>query len=190
MRKDRWLWAILILAAAVRLRSLGERSLSSNECRQYWASRGNVLISNRETTHDPPLFAALLRVFAPGGRGEVRLRLLPCLLGILAVPAVYHLAGAAGGNQRTARMAAFFFALASFPIRFSQSLGPGSLTLLMGALLPAVFLSALEEGRPRAGALLALLLCGSLLTQYGAVWLLAAMLLILAARASRGSDPR
>src|SRR5437867_13343472 len=126
MRKDRWLWAILILAAAVRLRGLGERSLSSNECRQYWASRGNVLISNRETTLDPPLFAALLRLYAPRDRDEIWLRLLPCLCGLLAVPAVYHLAGAAGGTRRTARTAAFVFALAPYPIRFSQSLGPGS----------------------------------------------------------------
>src|SRR6266581_4220411 len=187
MRKDRWLWAILILAASVRLVGLGERGLSYDECQEYWASRGNVLTSNRETTLDPPLFAALLRLHAPRTRSEIWLRLLPCLCGILAVPAVYHLAGAAGGNQRTARMAAFFFALAPSPIRFSQTLGAGSLALLLGALVPAAFLSTLEEGRPRAGALLALLLCGSLLTQYAAVWLLAAMALVLASRASRGS---
>jgi hypothetical protein len=187
MRKDRWLWAILILAAAVRLVGLGERSLTDDECRHYWASRGNVLIANRENTFDPPLFAALLRLQAPSWRAEGWLRLLPCLGGVLAVAAVYYLAGATGSNRHVSRMAAFLLALAPGTIRSSQSLDAGSLILLAGALLPAAFLSALEEGRPRAGALLALLLSASLLTQYGAVWLLLGMALILASRASRGS---
>src|SRR5438093_357330 len=89
MRTVRSLWAFLTLAALVRPYGLGERGLSYGECRQYWASRGNVLISNRETTLGPPFFAALLRLHASGGRSAIWLRLLPCLCGILAVPAVY-----------------------------------------------------------------------------------------------------
>ena len=92
MRKDRWLWAILILGAVVRLYGLGERSLSYDECQQFWASQGNPLVSNRRITLDPPLFALLLHAPSLVSRSEAWLRLLPCLFGILAIPAVALLA--------------------------------------------------------------------------------------------------
>ena len=149
MRKDRWLWAVLILGAALRLYGLGDRSLSYDECQQFWASQGNPLISSREITLDPPLFAALLHVHSLASRAETWLRLLPCLFGILAIPAVYHLARSASRDVRTARTAAFFFALAPYPIRYSQSLRVYSLTLLLCALLPAAFLAAREQGTAR-----------------------------------------
>ena len=185
MRKDRWLWAILILGAALRLYGLGERSLSYDECQQFWASQGNPLVSNREITLDPPLFASLLHVHSLASRAEPWLRLLPCLFGILAVPAVYRLARLATGDDRTARTAAFFFALTPYPIRFSQSLRVYSLTLLLCALLPAAFLALRERERPRGGWTLALLLCAALLTMYGAVWLLLGMGLWVLADAAR-----
>lgn len=175
MRKDRWLWAVLILGAALRLYGLGDRSLSYDECQQFWASRGNPLISNREITLDPPLFAALLHVHSLASRAEIWLRLLPCLFGILAIPAVYHLARSASRDVRTARTAAFFFALAPYPIRYSQSLRVYSLTLLLCALLPAAFLAARNRGRRGDGWILAALLCAALLTMYGTVWLLLGM---------------
>ena len=175
MRKDRWLWAILILGAALRLYGLGGRSLSYDECQQFWASQGNPLISNREITLDPPLFASLLHVQSLVSLGEAWLRLLPCLFGILAIPAVYRLARLASGDERVARAAAFFLALAPYPIRYSQSLRVYSLTLLLCALLPAAFLAFRETGRARDGWILAALLCAALLTMYGAVWLLLGM---------------
>ncbi|PYQ09993.1 MAG: hypothetical protein DMH00_12080, partial [Acidobacteria bacterium] len=70
MKNDRWLWAILLLGAVVRLVGLGERSLSYDECQQFWASQGKVLISNREITLDPPGFAYLLHLHAAAGRSE------------------------------------------------------------------------------------------------------------------------
>jgi hypothetical protein len=185
MWKDRWLWAILILGAAVRLFGLGERSLSYDECQQFWASQGNPLISNRQITLDPPFFAGLLHFHSFAGRSEVWLRLLPCLFGILAVAAVYRLARCAAGNAGTARTAAFFFALAPYPIRYSQSLRVYSLTLLLCALLPSFFLEAEGGSRsPRSRVLLALLACAALLTMYGALWLLLAMGLWLLIRAA------
>jgi len=185
MSKDRWLWAVLILGGAVRLYHLGERSLSYDECQQFWASQANVLVSNREITLDPPLFPALLHLHALLSRGEVWLRLLPCFFGILAIPAIYLLARSASRSTATARTAAFFFALAPYPIRYSQSLRVYSLTLLLCALLPAAFLAFRDRGRSLDLWTLALLLCATLLTMYGAVWLLLGMgawLLVEAAR--------
>ena len=70
MKSDRWLWVLLLLGAAVRLAGLGERSLSYDECQQFWASQGNVLVSNRTITLDPPGFAWLLHLHAAAGRSE------------------------------------------------------------------------------------------------------------------------
>src|SRR2546427_12292074 len=90
MKNDRWLWAILLLGAAVRLVGLGERSLSYDECQQFWASQGNALISNREITLDPPGFACLLHLHAAAGRGETWLRLRPARSGTWRSPPAYR----------------------------------------------------------------------------------------------------
>ncbi len=189
MKSDRWLWVIVVLGAAVRLVGLGERSLSYDECQQFWASQGNTLIANREITLDPPGFALLLHLHSLAARGETWLRLLPCLIGIAAIPAVYLLARRATRDLATARAAAFFFALAPYPIRYAQSLRVYSLTLLFGALLPAAWLAmmssggATEHARPSGektgpGQLLplALIAFGGMLSMYGMLWLCLAIL--------------
>ena len=76
MKNDPWLWSILLAGAAARVIGIGGRSLSYDECQQYWASQGSVLISNREITLDPPGFAWLLHLHALAGRSEIWLRLL------------------------------------------------------------------------------------------------------------------
>ena len=188
MKSDRWLWVIVVLGAAVRLFGLGERSLSYDECQQFWASQGNALIANREITLDPPGFALLLHLHSLAARGESWLRLLPCLIGIAAIPAVYWLALRATGDRATARVAAFFFALAPYPIRYAQSLRVYSLTLLFGALLPAAWLAAMRpavdprqegaavESRPLRFLPLALIAFGAMLAMYGMLWLCLAIL--------------
>jgi len=178
MIRDRWFWIIILLGAAVRLYGLGERSLSYDECQQFWASQGNVLVSNRDITLDPPLFAMLLHVWSLLGRSETWLRLLPCLLGILGIPAVYALSRRLCGHAATARVAALFFALAPYPIRYSQSLRVYSLTLVLCALLPAAWLAAMEESSPRRRLQLALLAGAGLLAMYGVIWLALALLAV------------
>jgi dolichyl-phosphate-mannose-protein mannosyltransferase len=175
MNRDRWLWIIILLGTALRFYGLGERSLSYDECQQYWASQGNVLISNREITLDPPLFALLLHVWSLLGRGETWLRLLPCLLGVLGIPAVYSLARHLTADVSTARVAAFFFALAPYPIRYSQSLRVYSLTLLLCALLPATWLAAMEKDSHRRWFQVAMLTAAGLLAMYGVIWLAGAL---------------
>ncbi|HEU5180385.1 MAG TPA: hypothetical protein VFW45_06320 [Candidatus Polarisedimenticolia bacterium] len=190
MKSDRWLWVIIVLGSAVRLFGLGERSLSYDECQQFWASQGNALVANREITLDPPGFAVLLHLHSLAARGETWLRLLPCLIGIAAIPAVYLLARRATGDLATSRAAAFFFALAPYPIRYAQSLRVYSLTLLFGALLPAVWLAMMsppggvsERDRPSGDKtrtasfmLLGLTAFGGMLAMYGMLWLCLAIL--------------
>src|SRR4029434_6067669 len=112
-------------------------------------------------------------------RSEISLRLLPCLLGILGIPAVYLLARRVNDDAFAARASALFFALAPYPIRYSQSLRVYSLTLLVCALLPAFFLEA-ARGSSRRRWILGGLACAGLLTMYGVVWLVTGMLAILA----------
>ena len=188
MKNDRWLWAILLLGAVVRLVGLGERSLSYDECQQFWASQGNVLISNREITLDPPGFAYLLHLHAAAGRSEAWLRLLPCLFGILAIAAVYRLGVAGTANRWTARAAALFIALAPYPIRYSQSLRVYSQAIFFAALLVAAFLEATDEDDTRGWSdalLLGFLTFAALLSVYGSVWLVSMMAILLAWRGLR-----
>lgn len=195
MKRDRWLWAILLLGAIVRLAGLGGRSLSYDECQQFWAAQGNVLVSNREITLDPPAFASLLHVHSALGRGEAWLRLLPCLFGILAIAAVYRLAHASAGERSTARAAALFIALAPYPIRYSQSLRVYSLAMLLVAALVAVYLDSMDGERRRGWgrpALLGMLACAALLSVYGSVFVVLVMAIVLAVRCLRakGRSPR
>jgi 4-amino-4-deoxy-L-arabinose transferase-like glycosyltransferase len=182
VKSDRWLRAILLLGAAVRLVGLGRRSLSYDECQQFWASQGNALISNREITLDPPGFACLLHLHAAAGRSETWLRLLPCLFGILAIAAVYRLAQAGTANPWTARAAGFFIALAPYPIRYSQSLRVYSQAMFFAALLVAAFLEATDEDDRRgwrSALLFGVLVFAALLSVYGSVWLIVMMGLLL-----------
>src|SRR5439155_317361 len=188
VKNDRWLWGILLVGAAARLAGLGRRSLSYDECQQFWASQGNALISNREITLDPPGFAYLLHLHAAAGRSETWLRLLPCLFGILAIAAVYRLAAAATGKLWTARAAAFFIALAPYPIRYSQSLRVYSQAMCFAALLVAAFLEATDEDDTRGWSdalLLGFLTFAALLSVYGSVWLVSMMAILLAWRGLR-----
>jgi len=188
VKNDRWLWAILLLGAAVRLVGLGRRSLSYDECQQFWASQGNALISNREITLDPPGFACLLHLHAAAGRSETWLRLLPCLFGILAIAAVYRLAVAGTGKLWTARAAAFFIALAPYPIRYSQSLRVYSQAMFFAALLVVAFLEATDEEDRRGwrgAVVLGFASFAALLSVYGSVWLILMMLILLAWRGRR-----
>src|SRR5213593_2056791 len=192
MKNDRWLWAILLLGAAVRLVGLGERSLSYDECQQFWASQGNVLISNREITLDPPGFAGLLHLHAAAGRSEAWLRLLPCLFGILAIAAVYRLGIAGTANRWTARAAAFFIALAPYPIRYSQSLRVYSQAMFFDAVLAAAVLESMDDGEKRGWShalLLALSTFAALLSIYGSVWLVLMMAGLLAWRGLHERGP-
>lgn len=188
MKNDRWLWTILVAGAAVRSIGLGGRSLSYDECQQFWASQGNVLISNREITLDPPGFAWLLHFHALAGRSETWLRLLPCLFGILAIAAAYRLTIAATASRWTARAASFFVAFAPYAIRYSQSLRVYSQAMLCAALLVAVFLEVTDEEEPRGfrhALLLGLLTFAALLSVYGSVWLVLTMGVLVVCRALR-----
>ncbi len=188
MKIDRWLWAILLLGATVRVVGLGERSLSYDECQQLWASQGDVLSSNREITLDPPGFACLLHLHAAAGRSEAWLRLLPCLFGILSILAVYCLAMAVTANRWTARVAAFFIALAPYPIRYSQSLRVYSQAMFFAAVLVAAFLQATDEEKSRGwrdALILAFFTFAALLSVYGNVWLTLMMAILLAWRGLR-----
>lgn len=194
MKNDRWLWSILLAGAAVRLIGLGSRSLSYDECQQFWASQGSVLISNREITLDPPGFAWLLHVHSLAGRSETWLRLLPCLFGVLTIAAVYRLAMSVTASRWTARAAAFFVAFAPYAIRYSQSLRVYSLAMLCASLLVAEFLEVTDREDSRGFGhvlLLGFLTFAALLSVYGGVWLVLVMGVLLIGRGlrQRGMNP-
>ena len=188
MKNDRWLWILLAAGTAVRTIGLGGRSLSYDECQQFWASQGNVLISNREITLDPPGFAWLLHLHSLAGRSEIWLRLLPCLFGVLTIAAVYRLTLSVTASRWTARAAALFVAFAPYAIRYSQSLRVYSLAMLCASLLVAEFLEVTHREESRGFGhvlLLALFTFAALLSVYGGVWLVLVMGVLLICRGLR-----
>jgi hypothetical protein len=192
MKNDRWLWTILLAGAAVRTIGLGERSLSYDECQQYWASQGSVLISNREITLDPPGFAYLLHVHSLAGRSETWLRLLPWILGILAIAAAYRMTMAATSSPWMARASAFFIAFAPYAIRYSQSLRVYSQGMLCAAVLVTAFLESTDGEESRGwkdASLLGLSTFAALLSVYGSVWLVTTMGILLVCRGLRARGP-
>src|SRR5262249_12992422 len=90
-------------------------------------------------------------------------------------------------DRWTARTAAFFLALAPYPIRYSQSLRVYSQAIVCAALLVATFLELIDEDAPgwRRTALLALITFAALLSVYGSVWLVLMMAMALVRRGFR-----
>jgi 4-amino-4-deoxy-L-arabinose transferase-like glycosyltransferase len=188
MKNDRWLWILLAVGTAVRVIGLGGRSLSYDECQQYWASQGNVLISNREITLDPPGFAWLLHLHALASRSEFWLRLLPCLFGVLTIAVVYRLTLSVTASRWTARTAAFFVAFAPYAIRYSQSLRVYSLAMLCASLLVSECLEVTDRKDARGSGhvlLLGFFTFAALLSVYGGVWLVLVMGVLLIFRGLR-----
>ena len=123
--RDPWLWAVVALAAVLRIIRLGYNDLWHDEvhnllCAEFLA---DLLRYGHLASNHPPLPYILLRGWqAMGfGPGEFSLRLLPALSGTLGVVTLYLLAGLLFGRP-AARWAALLLAVSPFHILHSQDL--------------------------------------------------------------------
>jgi mannosyltransferase len=181
--------ALTLLAAVLRLTTLGEQSFWYDEAftpvHVLRGGLGATLHAVVHTENTPPLWYVLAwadaRVF---GDGPLALRLPSALAGIATVPVVWAIAQRLTG-RRTAVVAAAIVAVDPLLVWYSQEARAYGLFVLLSAVAMLCFVRALQA--PSRARLLAFALAGALalLTHYFAVFLLIPMCawLLLDARA-------
>ena len=184
--------AIVLLAALLRLATLGRQSLWFDEAFTpmyvFHSSLGATLHAITQTENTPPLWYVLdWGVSRVLGDGAVALRLLSAFAGIATVPIVWAIARRLGG-ARAALVAALLVAVNPLFVWYSQEARAYGLFVLAASLAMLCFLRALE--RPSAGRLALFAASGSLalLSHYFAVFLLAPMVLWLAWETWQGAS--
>jgi mannosyltransferase len=177
------LLAILLLAAALRLSTLGLQSFWYDEAftpvHVLRASLGATLHNVVHTENTPPLWYvlewALSRVL---GTGVVALRLLSALVGIATVAVAWAIGSALAG-RRAAIVTATFVAVNPLFVWYSQEARAYALFVFMASLALLCFLRAMRAPTNRRLAEFALTASLALLTHYFAVFLLMPMVLWL-----------
>jgi mannosyltransferase len=179
-------WALaglVVLAAALRLSTLGRQSLWYDEAftpvHTLHPSLTATLSAVAHTENSPPLWYllewAVSRVF---GTGAIALRSLSALAGVASVVVGWGIGRELAG-RRAAFATAALIAVNPLFVWYSQEARAYGLYTLMAALAVLCFLRALRE--PTPGRLTAFAVSGALalLTHYFAVFLLAPMCLWL-----------
>jgi hypothetical protein len=171
--------AILLLAAALRLPTLGSQSLWYDEAftpvHVLHASLGATLRSVSHTENSPPLWYVLEWGFTRVlGTGALALRLLSALAGLATVPLAWGVGRELAG-RRAAAATALFVAVNPLFVWYSQEARVYGLFVFTATLALWCFLRALRVSTPRRLAAFAASGALALLTHYFAVFLLAPM---------------
>jgi mannosyltransferase len=184
--------ALTLLAAALRLPTLGSQSLWYDEAftpvHVLHGGLGATLHAVSQTENSPPLWYVLEWGFTRVlGTGAVALRLLSALGGIATVPLAWGVGGELAG-RRAAVATALLVAVNPLLVWYSQEARVYGLFVFVAALALWCFLRALRAPTPRRLAAFAVSGALALLTHYFAVFLLAPMCLWLLL-AARPTDP-
>jgi mannosyltransferase len=181
--------AITLLAAVLRFATLDLQSFWYDEAftpvHVLHAGLGATLRSVSHTENTPPLWYVLIWGWSRAwGTGEVALRSLSALAGILTVPVAWGIGQELAG-RRAALATAALVAVNPLFVWYSQEARAYALFTLLAALAMLCFLRALHE--PTAKRLAAFAAAGALalLTHYFAVFLLAPMCVWLLLAGSR-----
>lgn len=192
----RWLplAALTLLAAALRLPTLGSQSLWYDEAftpvHVLHASLGATLHSVAHTENSPPVWYVLEWAFTQVlGTGEVALRLLSALAGIATVPIAWAVGRELAG-RRAALATALFVAVNPLLVWYSQEARVYALFVFTAALALWCFLRALRDPTPRRLGAFAAAGALALATHYFALFLLAPMCLWLLLAASPAAGAR
>ena len=117
------LLGLTALAFLLRLYQLDRESLWFDEALSTWFALQPLDLSIQgmleEGLHHSPLFYIMLRPFAAGGFNEFALRLLPALLGVLAVPFLAQL-GRLIASPRVGMIAALLLVINPFHVWYSR----------------------------------------------------------------------
>jgi uncharacterized membrane protein len=176
--------ALTILAAILRLTTLGEQSFWYDEAftpvHVLHPSLTATLRSVVHTENTPPLWYILAWADARVlGTGEYALRLPSALAGIATIPVAWAIGRELTARRTTAIAMAAFVAVSPLLVWYSQEARAYALFVLFAALAMLCFLRALS--RPTRGRMAMFALSGALalLSHYFAVFLLIPMILWL-----------
>ncbi len=177
------LLAILLLAAALRLSTLGLQSFWYDEAftpvHVLRVSLGATLHNVVHTENTPPLWYVLEWGFSRVlGTGVVALRLLSALAGIATVAVAWAIGSALAG-RRTAIVTAALVAVNPLFVWYSQEARAYALFVFVASLALLCFLRVMDEPTNRRLAEFALTTSLALLTHYFAVFLVIPMSLWL-----------
>ena len=176
-------WIILtclLLLGSVRLYNLGMKSLWLDEAVIWQIAHvgplSAIVESNAARNSAPPLYALLISPIASWTNSEAILRLLSCIAGIIAVPAMYYLLRCFL-TEIAALAGASLLALSPTQVAYAQELREYSLTVLLTILILFFFLRFLF--RPKAIYAVGLIVFSliGLFTQYGIALLLVGLAL-------------
>ena len=176
--------ALTLLAAVIRLATLGEQSFWYDEAftpvhvlhPSLWATLRSVV----HTENTPPLWYVIAWADARVlGTGEVALRLPSALAGIATVPVAWAIGRELTGERATAIATAAFVAVNPIMVWYSQEARAYELFVLTAALAMWCFVRALHEPSSRRMWTFALAGALALLSHYFAVFLLAPMVVWL-----------
>jgi len=194
LREDRcWqaLVGIALLAALVRFPTLDLQSFWHDEAvtvnRIIQPGLGDTLSAIPDNESTPPLYYLVAWFWTKlFGTGEVGLRSLSALCGVLCVPVVYAAAARLAG-ARIGLVAAALVAVNPLLVHYSQEARAYALLVLMCAVSFLFFVRARERGETRDLALFALSSALALATHYFAVFVVAPeVVLLLIARWEQG----
>jgi hypothetical protein len=177
VRRRDWLPLAALTAAAAVLR------FATIDVQSYWFDESLTVhllrlpladmvreVVDRELT--PPLYYLIAWPWAHVvGSGELALRTLSALFGIVTVPVAY-LAGRRLASRRAGLAIAALVAFNPLLVWYSQEARPYSLWVLLGAVSMLVWARAQEDRSPRSLALWALVAILALLTHYYSVFLI------------------
>jgi len=190
-RSSAVLGGILVLAALLRVPTLGEQSFWFDEtvtARLVDQDLGGVLAQVEGSESTPPLYYFLAWAWSGVlGTGEAALRSLSALLGIATV-AMAWLLGRRLAGDRAGGLAALLTATCPLLVWFSQEARAYALLAFLGALSALLALRARDEPTARRLAAWAVVGALTLATHYFAAFLLAAeavwLLVVLRGRRS------
>jgi mannosyltransferase len=178
--------ALTLLAAALRLATLGSQSLWYDEAftpvHVLRAGLGTTLHNVVHTENTPPLWYVLEWGFTRVlGEGEIALRLLSALAGIATVPVAWAIGRELQGPPtcRAGIVGAALVATCPLFVWYSQEARAYGLFVLLASLAFLCFLRALADPTNRRLAAFALAGSLALLTHYFAVFLLIPMVVWL-----------
>lgn len=184
---QKWgLFAVLVVAALLRLHGLGHMSLWYDEAcslffRQF-ATLDGALMDPRNTS-EPPVMAVLTRLWYGAVQAATDLsplspasdfliRLLPSFFGVLGVYAVFLAARVLTRDNGAALGAAFFCAISPFQVHYGQELRVYSVYMVVSLAVVFCMVRAMEENRARWWAGLAASEALLLYTHFSGVWTL------------------
>ncbi|MGY6499534.1 MAG: glycosyltransferase family 39 protein [Acidimicrobiales bacterium] len=191
LRRADLLVVAAIVAVGVGLRFVSTSALWLDEALSVNIASlppGQIVEALRQDGH-PPLYYLLLHgwmeVF---GDGDVAVRSLSALFGVLTLPVVWVLAQRRGGRD-AALAAVAVVAVLPFAVRYSTEARMYSLVIALVAVGWLLLDRLHERARPTDAVLLAVTVAALLYTHYWSVWILGTVGVALAWSALRGRDP-